>query len=228
MHLCRFSLCCSGSEYIEREIARNFRSMKHIYAVEGCLNWSGWLSFVWLCIVCACSTNGLLSVNMGNSSFIINSKQNICLNARTNALLTERCLMCKLEIRLNAISGICANDDMEMFIPLENECQNESCPFGICIHINRQSGLQWFGYTDGCHWSTWNGKLKDTHTQRRGRRGGIKRVKRIPLILNEAFISSHHLVAHWIQNLSSIAFKLSVSSPEKKEVWNLCVSKCSD
>lgn len=52
MHLCRFSLCCSGSEYIEREIARNFRSMKHIYAVEGCLNWAGWLSFVWLCIVC--------------------------------------------------------------------------------------------------------------------------------------------------------------------------------
>lgn len=49
------------------------------------------------CALCACSTNGLLSVNMDNSSFIINSKQNICLNARTNALLTERCLMCKLE-----------------------------------------------------------------------------------------------------------------------------------
>lgn len=49
------------------------------------------------------------------------SKQNFDLNVRTQ--LTERCLMCKLEIQSNAIFWHLCH--MEMFISLANECQNE-------------------------------------------------------------------------------------------------------
>lgn len=90
------------------KIIRNFRSMEHIQQLKMMIgkdiHWVGWMdgcrTFDCEYAIVCCSTNRLLSVNMDNSSFIINSKQNIGLNARTNVLLTERCLMCKLEIQL--------------------------------------------------------------------------------------------------------------------------------
>lgn len=69
--------------------------------------------------------------------------------------LTERCLMCKLEIQLNAIFGhLC---DMEMFIPLENECQNEWYHFGMYSY---QSSV-WFSTVQTVVIDLQNGKLKD-------------------------------------------------------------------
>lgn len=194
--------------------ARNFRSMKQTVENNKVRIYWGWMSHVGLCIVCVCLCAAQQMVYWAwtwtTHPFIMNSKQNIGLNVRANALCQPKGVwnVQMRNIYTHTASGMCDFwhlCDMEMFIPLENECQNESYHFGSYIHINRQSGLQRYAHAHARQLSLIikMGNWK-THRKREGKRPIEMRPKEFQLILNEAFIPSNNLVAYTILNIYKI------------------------